>query len=97
MQSEDSFDSLFKAHNDAWEKIWKKADLVIEGDRYSQKLLRLHTYHMMCTASPHNPSIDAGMPARGLNGEAYRGHIFWDEIFILPFFNRHFPEISKAF
>ena len=36
------------------------------------------------------------MPARGLNGEAYRGHIFWDEIFILPFFNRHFPEISKA-
>ncbi len=96
LQSEDSFDSLFKAHNDAWEKIWKKADLVIEGDRYSQKLLRLHTYHMMCTASPHNPSIDAGMPARGLNGEAYRGHIFWDEIFILPFFNRHFPEISKA-
>jgi trehalose/maltose hydrolase-like predicted phosphorylase len=36
------------------------------------------------------------MPARGLNGEAYRGHIFWDEIFILPFFNRHFPEISKS-
>ena len=96
LQSEDSFDSLFKAHNDAWDKIWKKADLVIEGDRYSQKLLRLHTFHMMCTASPHNPSIDAGMPARGLNGEAYRGHIFWDEIFILPFFNRHFPEISKA-
>ncbi|NTV05918.1 MAG: HAD-IA family hydrolase [Chlorobiaceae bacterium] len=96
LQSEDSFDSLLKAHNNAWEKIWKKADLVIEGDRYSQKLLRLHTYHMMCTASPHNPSIDAGMPARGLNGEAYRGHIFWDEIFILPFFNRHFPEISKA-
>jgi beta-phosphoglucomutase family hydrolase len=96
LASEDSFDSLFKAHNNAWEKIWKKADLVIDGDRYSQKLLRLHTYHMMCTASPHNPSIDAGMPARGLNGEAYRGHIFWDEIFILPFFNRHFPEISKA-
>ncbi len=96
LESEDSFDSLFKAHAIAWEKIWKKADMVVEGDRYSQKLLRLHTYHMMCTASMHNPSIDAGMPARGLNGEAYRGHIFWDEIFILPFFNRHFPEISKA-
>ncbi len=92
----DSFDSLLKAHNDAWEKIWKKADIGVEGDRFSQKLLRLHTYHMLCTASPHNPAIDAGMPARGLNGEAYRGHIFWDEIFILPFFNRHFPDISKA-
>ena len=96
LESKDSFDSLFQAHTVAWEKIWDKADIVIQGDRFSQKLLRLHTYHMMCTASPHNPSIDAGMPARGLNGEAYRGHIFWDEIFILPFFNRHFPDISKA-
>ncbi len=96
LKNKGTFDSLFKANLGAWEKIWEKADLVIEGDRYSQKLLRLHTYHMMCTASPHNASIDAGMPARGLNGEAYRGHIFWDEIFILPFFNRHFPDISKA-
>ena len=96
LSTEDSFDSLFKPHAEAWEKIWLKADIAIHGDRYSQKLLRLHAYHMMCTASPHNPTIDAGMPARGLNGEAYRGHIFWDEIFILPFFNRHFPDISKA-
>ncbi len=96
LANSDSFDSLLEAHTEAWKKIWEKADLMVEGDRYSQKLLRLHTYHMMCTASPHNPTIDAGMPARGLNGEAYRGHIFWDEIFILPFFNRHFPEISKA-
>ncbi|ABL65661.1 beta-phosphoglucomutase family hydrolase [Chlorobium phaeobacteroides] len=92
----DSFDSLFNAHIAAWEKIWKKTDLKIQADRFSQKALRLHTYHMMCTASPHNASIDAGMPARGLNGEAYRGHIFWDEIFILPFFNRHYPDIAKA-
>ena len=96
LEGKDTFDSLFTTHADAWQKIWEKADIVIEGDRFSQKLLRLHSYHMMCTASPHNPSIDAGMPARGLNGEAYRGHIFWDEIFILPFFNRHFPDISKA-
>jgi len=96
LEGDDSFDSLFKASSDAWKKIWKKADVVVDGDRVSQKLLRFHAYHMMCTASPHNSSIDAGMPARGLNGEAYRGHIFWDEIFILPFFNRHFPEIAKS-
>lgn len=96
LKSEESFDSLFQANAEAWDNIWKRADMLIEGDRVSQKLLRFHTYHMMCTASPHNPSIDAGMPARGLNGEAYRGHIFWDEIFILPFFNRHFPDIAKA-
>ncbi len=91
-----TFDDLFLAHQAAWQAIWEQADMVVEGDRFSQKVLRLHIYHMMGTASPHNPSIDAGMPARGLNGESYRGHIFWDEIFILPFFNSHFPEISKA-
>ncbi len=96
LEKAESFDSLLEAHKEAWEKIWQKADIVVEGDRFSQKVLRLHTYHLIGTASPHNPGIDAGIPARGLNGESYRGHIFWDEIFILPFFNRHFPEISKA-
>ena len=33
---------------------------------------------------------DTGTPARGWHGEAYRGHVFWDEAFILPFFTlRH--------
>jgi trehalose/maltose hydrolase-like predicted phosphorylase len=36
------------------------------------------------------------VPARGLHGEAYRGHIFWDELFILPYLNVHLPEISRA-
>ena len=36
------------------------------------------------------------MPARGLHGEAYRGHIFWDEVFIFPFYILHFPEIARA-
>ncbi|CAM5293807.1 hypothetical protein SALBM217S_06792 [Streptomyces griseoloalbus] len=36
-----------------------------------------------------------GVPARGLHGEAYRGHV-WDELFVLPYLNRHFPEVSRA-
>ncbi|UZJ36648.1 beta-phosphoglucomutase family hydrolase [Prosthecochloris sp. SCSIO W1103] len=91
-----SFTELLEAHSSAWEKIWDKSNISIDGDRFSQKALRFHTYHLLGTASPHNPSIDAGMPARGLNGEAYRGHIFWDEIYILPFFIHHFPDIAKA-
>ena len=35
------------------------------------------------------------MPARGLNGEAYRGHIFWDELFIYPYLNFRLPEITR--
>ncbi|HEY3480400.1 MAG TPA: glycosyl hydrolase family 65 protein, partial [Streptomyces sp.] len=39
---------------------------------------------------------DAGVPARGLHGEAYRGHVFWDELFVLPFLNLHLPEVSRS-
>ncbi|MBM3162190.1 MAG: beta-phosphoglucomutase family hydrolase [Chlorobi bacterium] len=96
LQQQDSFQRLLDAHSAEWDKIWNRTGLSIEGDRFSLKVLRLHTYHLLCAASPHNSTIDAGMTARGLNGEAYRGHVFWDEIFILPFFNRTFPEISRA-
>ncbi len=91
-----SFDELFAAHVAAWEQLWDRCDMLVSGDRFTQKVIRLHIYHLMSTASPHNPAIDAGIPARGLNGEAYRGHIFWDEIYILPFFTQHAPEITRA-
>ena len=80
----------------AWKEIWKKADLQVTGDRFAQKLLRMHAYHLMVTASKHNEKLDAGIPARGLHGEAYRGHIFWDELYILNFYALHFPDIVKS-
>ncbi|WP_035104433.1 beta-phosphoglucomutase family hydrolase [Desulfohalovibrio reitneri] len=83
-------------HARAWEKLWEKADIVVGGDRFVQKVTRLHIFHLLSTASPHNTDLDAGMPARGLHGEAYRGHIFWDELYILPFFDLNFPDIAKA-
>lgn len=91
-----SFDLLLKASKKAWQGLWDMADIRVDGDRFVQKATRLHIYHLLVSASPHNSRIDAGMTARGLTGEAYRGHIFWDELYILPFFNLHFPDISKA-
>ncbi len=90
------FDILFALHAKAWKKLWDEFDIEIEGDAFSQQVLRLHIFHLLQTASPHNKEIDAGLPARGLHGEAYRGHVFWDEVFVLPFFNLHMPQISKA-
>jgi len=80
----------------AWKNIWDKIDIRIEGDPKSQLLIRLHLYHLMVSASPHNESIDAGIAARGLHGEAYRGHIFWDELYILPLYNLFLPEVAKS-
>lgn len=90
------FERIRKAHEKAWEALWDKADIRIQGDRFVQRTARLHIYHLLATASPHNRQLYTGMPARGLHGEAYRGHIFWDEIYILPFFDLHFPEMSRS-
>ncbi|MBW6460148.1 MAG: beta-phosphoglucomutase family hydrolase [Bacteroidales bacterium] len=90
------FDEVLEKSSVKWEDIWDKIDIRIAGDRLAQKLLRLHLYHMMVTTSPLNAVIDFGIPARGLHGEAYRGHIFWDELYILPLYNMHFPEVTRA-
>jgi len=90
------FDSLLTRSASAWKEIWRKTDMKIEGDRFSQKLLRLHLYHLIVSMSPHNSNIDASITARGLHGEAYRGHIFWDELFIMPLYDINLPEVAKA-
>ncbi|MDQ3876609.1 MAG: glycoside hydrolase family 65 protein, partial [Actinomycetota bacterium] len=35
------------------------------------------------------------VPARGLNGEAYRGHVFWDELYVYPFLSFRMPEVTR--
>ena len=96
MKTSYRFKSLLKTHTQAWELLWRRFDIQIEGDQFSQKVLRLHTFHLLQAASVHNSSIDGGLPARGLHGEAYRGHIFWDEVFVMSFFDLHTPQTSKA-
>ncbi len=91
-----SFSEEFKKSRKRWKEIWDEIDIQLEGDRLAQKLLRMHLYHLMVSMSPHNANIDASITARGLHGEAYRGHIFWDELFILPLYDIHFPETAKA-
>ncbi|NBC58223.1 MAG: beta-phosphoglucomutase [Bacteroidetes bacterium] len=91
-----SYDTSLKKSKAAWSKIWNNIDIEISGDRYAQELVRMQLYHLICSASPNNTKIDAGITARGLHGEAYRGHIFWDELFILPFYFKNYPEVAKS-
>ena len=91
-----SFEAELVESQLVWKKLWEKSDISVSGDMMSQKLLRIHVYHLLVSASPHNNAeLDVSITARGLHGEAYRGHIFWDEIFILPFYIMHFPETAK--
>ncbi|WP_112470947.1 glycoside hydrolase family 65 protein [Streptomyces triticisoli] len=88
------FGELLRTHRTAWDQLWRRADIDVPGE--PGRILRLHLFHVLQTLSPHTADLDVGVPARGLHGEAYRGHVFWDELFVLPYLNLHFPEVSRA-
>jgi alpha,alpha-trehalase len=98
VQAADDFEALRERHARAWEELWSRVDLEIacahNGDEIA-RTLRLHLFHILQTASPHLLDLDAGVPARGLTGEAYRGHVFWDELFVMPFLDLHFPAVAR--
>lgn len=90
------FSSLLDTHVQRWDRLWQRSDIVIEDGRESQLVLRLHVFHLLQTVSPNSIDLDVGIPARGLHGEAYRGHIFWDELFIFPLLNLRIPDITRS-
>ncbi|MBB6349074.1 trehalose/maltose hydrolase-like predicted phosphorylase/transcriptional regulator with XRE-family HTH domain [Nonomuraea muscovyensis] len=89
------FDTLLARHEAAWARLWERGRLDVDGADIA-RAVRLHVFHLLQTLSPHTADLDAGVPARGLHGEAYRGHVFWDELFVLPWLNLRFPEISRG-
>ena len=95
------FDAVMADHVIAWEQLWRRFDVRIQPADAGftlnvSMLLRLNMFHLLQTVSLHSIGLDNGIPARGWTGEAYQGHIFWDELFIFPFFNYRVPEITRA-
>ncbi len=95
------FDEVRAAHVQAWKHLWRRFDVHIQpadpGFRLNvPMLLRLNMLHLLQAVSPNSIGLDIGVPARGWTGEAYQGHIFWDELFIFPFFNYRMPEITRS-
>ncbi len=91
-----TFEEAFDRHQRAWDKLWDDCDIRVPNDSRVQFLLRFHASHVLQTCSSHTADLDVGVPARGLNGEAYRGHIFWDELYIYPFLNFRLPKITRG-
>jgi trehalose/maltose hydrolase-like predicted phosphorylase len=90
------FGASFERHAAAWEELWRVCDVRVSGEESVQLLLRLHIAHVLQVCSRNTADLDAGLPARGLNGEAYRGHVFWDELYAFPFFNVRLPEVTRG-
>jgi trehalose/maltose hydrolase-like predicted phosphorylase len=95
------FEAVMAEHVLAWKYLWRRFDVHLRPAGAGFKLnvpmlLRLNVCHLLQAASLHSIGLDIGVPARGWTGEAYQGHIFWDELFIFPFLNYRAPEITRS-
>ncbi|MDZ7704694.1 MAG: trehalose-phosphatase [Trueperaceae bacterium] len=92
-----TFAELLRSHQTQWCHLWSVSDIVLpERSEKTQHILRLHIFHLLQTVSTNTIDRDVGVPARGWHGEAYRGHIFWDELFIFPIVLLRIPELARA-
>lgn len=74
-------------------KYWEKTDVEIKGDIQLQEGIRFNLYHLLQSAGKDGIS---NIAAKGLSGEGYEGHYFWDtEIYIFPIFLMTNPEHAK--
>ncbi|MEB3282973.1 MAG: glycosyl hydrolase family 65 protein [Lyngbya sp.] len=93
----DSFDELLRSHERKWRHLWSLADISLHnGNSHTQFILRFHIFHLLQTTSTNTIDRDVGVPSRGWHGEAYRGHILWDELFIFPFLTLRIPELTRS-
>lgn len=97
IRAADGFSALAEAHTRAWEQMWQRFGIELQADPLQSVAMNLHIFHVLQTVSAASPDLDAGMPARGLHGEGYRGHIFWDELFVYPMLSLRRPELTRAF
>jgi beta-phosphoglucomutase len=89
-----SYDALKLAHLAAWNALWERIDVEIEGDDEAQLAIRFNLFQLQVAAPQRDDRVSMG--AKTLSGLGYRGHVFWDtEIFILPFFIYTQPRIAR--
>jgi trehalose/maltose hydrolase-like predicted phosphorylase len=88
------FDALLADHRAAWARRWDDAEVAIEGDPEAELSARFAVFHLLCAAAD---SGESAVPARGLTGNAYGGHVFWDaDVFVLPALVALRPAAARA-
>lgn len=75
------------------EELWSNTDVKIEGNDALQQGIRFNLFHIMQSAGRDGQT---GMGAKGLSGEGYEGHYFWDtEMYVMPVFIYTNPQLAK--
>ena len=92
--TEEGYDCSEQIQKEYMNQLWKNADIEIEGDTKLQQGIRFNLFHIMQSAARDGKT---GMGAKGLSGEGYEGHYFWDtEMYVIPVFVHTNPELAKS-
>ncbi len=87
------FDGLLDEQRETLDDFWRRSDIEIEGDPAVQQAVRFNLFQLFqATARVEG----CGVPAKGLTGQGYEGHYFWDsEIYVLPFVIYTAPQTAR--
>jgi trehalose/maltose hydrolase-like predicted phosphorylase len=99
------FDALLAEHRQVWAARWADVDVEIPDDPSAQLALRFALFQLWtnvgCPAEgvgpPERAGVERGVGARGLSGNGYAGHVFWDaDVFVLPAMATLCPAAARA-
>lgn len=81
----EGYNKAFERNTNYWQQFWQKSDIQIDGDIENQQGIRFCIFQLQQTYHGANEQNNIG--AKGLTGEAYSGHAFWDtETYCLPYY-----------
>ncbi|MBT2761227.1 glycosyl hydrolase family 65 protein [Paenibacillus sp. ISL-20] len=88
-----SFEDLLAEQTEYLNTYWKSADVLIQNDDQLQEGIRFNLFQLLQSAGRDKHS---NISAKGLSGEGYEGHYFWDtEIYMFPVFLMTQPDIAR--
>jgi alpha,alpha-trehalose phosphorylase len=88
------FDALAAEQAAYLADFWAQADVQIDGDDALQQGVRFNQFHLLQSVGRDGRT---NIAAKGVTGEGYEGHYFWDtEIYVFPFFLFSKPEVARA-
>lgn len=88
------FDALGQRQAAAWLAFWDGADLGIDGDDSLDQALHFNLFHVRQSTPCDGRHA---LAAKGLTGEGYEGHVFWDtEVFALPVLQMTAPALVRS-
>ena len=88
------FEKLLDEQEAYLSDFWRRSDIKIEaGHERAQQFVRFNLFHLLQGSAR---AEGTGVPAKGLTGQAYEGHYFWDsEIYVMPFLVYTAPHLAR--